>query len=305
MSWLFSRALVAEFSEARSSAGELSARSSATPIAPAFLCKDRTTEFWRRFPSGMTCEPLTATLGEAVLTWCQEVFLARTFPAPEKAAESTENAADFGASSHGSLAKYDRASSSWRTCQLSLFGGLDEFSETWPRWGMMRAGECWALSTPELLTGGSGSGLWPTPRAEEGYQGDGAAQAYLDAGCKQPKERNGKQRGKSTFDTTLTTAVAAKLWPTPTEACATGGQTSRGGNRKNELLLSGMVKMFPTPTSGDAKASGSRNTENSNAHPGLSLTDFVRQDGGKGRTWSTPTANLRDAWTMEQQRTSG
>jgi hypothetical protein len=158
---------------------------------------------------------------------------------------------------------------------------------------MMRAGECWALSTPELLTGGSGSGLWPTPRAEEGYQGDGAAQAYLDAGCKQPKERNGKQRGKSTFDTTLTTAVAAKLWPTPTEACATGGQTSRGGNRKNELLLSGMVKMFPTPTSGDAKASGSRNTENSNAHPGLSLTDFVRQDGGKGRTWSTPTA--RDA----------
>lgn len=31
------------------------------------------------------------------------------------------------------------------------------------------------------------------------------------------------------------------LWPTPTVACATGGQTCRGGDRKDELLLAGMV----------------------------------------------------------------
>jgi len=31
------------------------------------------------------------------------------------------------------------------------------------------------------------------------------------------------------------------LYPTPTAACATGGQTSRGGERKNEPLLQGMV----------------------------------------------------------------
>ena len=35
------------------------------------------------------------------------------------------------------------------------------------------------------------------------------------------------------------------LWPTPN--AMEGGQTSRGGDRKGELLLGGMVKMWPTP----------------------------------------------------------
>lgn len=48
----------------------------------------------------------------------------------------------------------------------------------------------------------------------------------------------------------------------------------------------------PTPTCGDAKASGSRNTAGSKAHPGVSLSDWVRGDGGQGRTMlPTPTAN--------------
>jgi len=38
------------------------------------------------------------------------------------------------------------------------------------------------------------------------------------------------------------------LWPTPEAASALGGQTSRGGKRKGELLLGGMVKLWPTPT---------------------------------------------------------
>jgi len=38
--------------------------------------------------------------------------------------------------------------------------------------------------------------------------------------------------------------------------------------------------------------SGSRNTPNSNAHFGLSLTDAVRGDGGRGRLWRTPDASV-------------
>jgi hypothetical protein len=49
------------------------------------------------------------------------------------------------------------------------------------------------------------------------------------------------------------------------------------------------VRMIPTPTAGDAKSSGSRNGPNSAARPGISLTDFVREDGGTGRIWPTPT----------------
>lgn len=40
-------------------------------------------------------------------------------------------------------------------------------------------------------------------------------------------------------------------------------------------------------TAGDAKASGSRNTATSKAHPGLSLTDWARGDGGAGRLMPT------------------
>lgn len=44
-------------------------------------------------------------------------------------------------------------------------------------------------------------------------------------------------------------AAAVKLWPTPNVAMATGGQTSRSGSRKNELLMGGLVReLWPTPT---------------------------------------------------------
>ena len=46
------------------------------------------------------------------------------------------------------------------------------------------------------------------------------------------------------------------LWQTPQVANATGGQTSRGGNRKNEQLLTGQVKLWPTPSATDNRDRG-------------------------------------------------
>lgn len=60
--------------------------------------------------------------------------------------------------------------------------------------------------------------------------------------------------------------------------------------RRTSAIESGSLRI-PTPTAGDAKSSGSRNTANSKANPGISLTDFVRQDGGKGRVYPTPGFN--------------
>ena len=57
----------------------------------------------------------------------------------------------------------------------------------------------------------------------------------------------------------------------------------------------GCGSWVPTPTAGDSKASGSRNTEESKAHAGVSLTDFARGDGGKGRNQvKFPTPAARD-----------
>jgi hypothetical protein len=73
---------------------------------------------------------------------------------------------DSGGRWHESLARYDRATCSWKTRQCSLLAGSESFSETWPRWGLMLDGVSWALTMPALPTGGSGSGLWPTPVAD-------------------------------------------------------------------------------------------------------------------------------------------
>ncbi len=60
--------------------------------------------------------------------------------------------------------------------------------------------------------------------------------------------------------------------------------------RLTSVIASGSSPLLPTPTTGDAKASGSRNTAASRAHPGLSLTDWARGDGGTGRLLPTPQA---------------
>ena len=71
-----------------------------------------------------------------------------------------------GRSMHGSLARYDPDTSLWRTSQCCLDGGLAEFSETWPRSGMMRSGTAYRLPPSAPLTDGTECGSLPTPTAK-------------------------------------------------------------------------------------------------------------------------------------------
>lgn len=64
--------------------------------------------------------------------------------------------------------------------------------------------------------------------------------------------------------------------------------------------------LIPTPTAGDAFGSGSRNTTTSAAHAGVSLTDYVRGDGGKGRGGPPKSKNAHKATTnTECERLEG
>jgi len=107
--------------------------------------------------------------GEDLLMWFREGFPAKTSVQPEKALASTESEAGCGWRWPESSVKFDLNTSSWKTRQCSLLEGLDEFSETWPRWGMMRDGECWELPTSGLNTTESGYGYsLPTPSGVKG-----------------------------------------------------------------------------------------------------------------------------------------
>ena len=104
-----------------------------------------------------------------------EDFRVRTLATQESERELTANAADCGQSSIESFASYDPDTSSWRTSQRSLFGGLTEFSETWPRSGMTRNGIAYQQRPLAPLTDEIGFSLLPTLRANKvtGYSSKG------------------------------------------------------------------------------------------------------------------------------------
>jgi hypothetical protein len=136
-------------------------------------------------------------------------------------------------------------------------------------------GIAYQLPPLALRTDVIGSGLLPTPTAQDYGSNSGG--------------RNPGHKRHS-----LQSLARQGLLPTPT--AMGGGGSSRSGDRINETpTLQGMARKgllyIPTPTAGDSRSSGSRNTENSKANPGTSLTDFVRSDGGQGRQVATPDAN--------------
>ena len=162
MSWLFSRALVAEYSGASCSGGE--------PFAPLSVM-DTPHKFWHRGKTmdalslsrfGLTCAVLTESLGAELLTWFLAGFRAKTSAAPERGQDLTANAPASGAKWPGSLARFDRDSFLWRTPQCSLFEDSEPCLETWPRWGLMHGGECWELPPLAHRTVENEFGLLPT-----------------------------------------------------------------------------------------------------------------------------------------------
>jgi hypothetical protein len=121
--------------------------------------------------SGMMSQPSMAGRGEESPMSSVEASHAKTSAKQEQPQEekgSKENGQDSGERWRGSLARWDRNTSSWKTPQCSLLEGLDEFSETWPQWGMMQDGD--ASPLPMLVPPISGTefGYLPTPEASLG-----------------------------------------------------------------------------------------------------------------------------------------
>jgi len=161
MSWLYSQVLVEEYLGENFSDGEQCAPLSGKPIPQAYCAPDKMTGFSRLSRFGMTFKPLEENLGEELLTLYLAAFHAPTFPQQEKEQELMEKPLECGEKWRGSFTKYDPDTSLWKTHQCSLLGDLEEFSEIWPQWGLMRDGECWEQRTLEHRIRGTGYGLSP------------------------------------------------------------------------------------------------------------------------------------------------
>jgi len=258
MSWLFSRALVEEYLGDTCSDGEPSAPLSGSLTQQAYLPPDRMTKFSRLSRFGMTFKPLTADLGEELLTSYLAAFPAKTSQQPEKEQESTELGQECGATWRELLARYDHATSMWKTPPSLLSEESTEFSGTWPRWGSMQDGVSYQQQTLVPYTKETGSGSWPTPTVCGNYNKKGLSKKSGDG---------------------LATAVAK--WPTPTCQDANKATKKWREDRQNNLTAAvfNPEKSFPTPTARDYKG-------------GYQTESLIRKDGKSRAFDALPNAVL-------------
>lgn len=230
MSWHYSPALVAAYSAANCSGGEPYAPLSMNPTPEAYYWPDKTTGHSRLSRFGMTSEHLTEDRGADVLTWFLAGFRAKTSAQPVPGQDSTVNEAASGTKWPASLTRYDHDSRSWKTHQYLLLGGLDEFSETWPKCGSMRDGECWEQTTWARPTDANESGLWPTPTC------GGGGQTLPEGTTPTGKTPDGRKQTVSLERYAI--QVERNLWPTPTAITGSGGASlcKWGGSGAREKL---------------------------------------------------------------------
>ena len=177
MAWLISHALMDAYANlhfspgqaeaslpVNCSASEPSVPSNLIPTPQAYSFPDKTPATWSLSRYGTTCEPLTESLGTAVLTWFQGAFHAPTSVVPANAPGSTARHPAFGRKWQGSLAKYDPITHSLKMPQTSLFGDLTESCATLPRWGLMRhGGICQRPQLAHRMKESAPGYLLPTP----------------------------------------------------------------------------------------------------------------------------------------------
>jgi hypothetical protein len=168
MSYTYLQEQGEESSAANFSAMPASVLSRLNLTAAACCCNASGTDACQSFQSGTTCGHSTGDRGEDSSMSCAADSHARTFQQPDAAKESPASGLDSGEKWPASLAKYDPDSCLWRTHQFSLRGDLEPFLETWPRWGLMRGGECWEVQTLAGHTLENESGYLPTPCKTEG-----------------------------------------------------------------------------------------------------------------------------------------
>jgi hypothetical protein len=210
------------------------------------------------------------------------VFHAKTSPTPDTAKDWQVNDLDCGMSSQESFAKWDQDTLSWRTYQLSLLGGLIQFSGRWPRSGTMRNGIVFRHQPLVPRISAIESGSWVTPAASDGTRGGTITAAMT---------------GKSLAQQVNTPAY----WPTPT---VHGNNNVKGMTKNSGDGLATAVKRWPTPTARDFRSGMSQEALQRRIEErgqGVNLSEYVqRTDGNNGKLnpqWVEWLMGFPPGWT--------
>jgi len=256
----------------------------------------------RTFPATPTLEgspPIGSGQMELLPMSSAAGFHARTSARPAGVLELMARAAASGQSTPDLLANFDPATSSWRTSQRCLVGGLAEFSEIWPRSGTMRSGTAYQRPPLALATDATVSGLWATPVAQPA---GGTPERFLDR--KRESVARGHSMGISLTDLSLQVQAAERgLWPTPTsqDNDQVAGRGAAAGHKKRGTTLGGAVRMWPTPNAGDFKAgiSNAPGRQQSSLPRSVGIAEGASSGkrGGLNPTWVEWLMGFPMGWT--------
>jgi len=241
MSWLFSQALVEEYSEVNCLDGEQSAPLNGNPIQQAYLPPDKMMAVSRLSRFGMTYKPLTESHGEELLTLFREDFLAKISQSQEAEMDLMEIDQECGEKWHGLLAKFDPDSHLWRTVQCSLLEDLNESLQTLPHWGMTVDGELYLLPTLVQNIKDEEYGLWRTPDT-----GAGGTSGLLKEG------KTHRQNGQPIQVRLVDQVQNPRLWPTPqaSDHRDRGNMSNPSIQRRVEIGKQISLSQSVDPTSG-------------------------------------------------------
>jgi len=281
MSYIYSRALVEEYSAANCSDTAAFVQSSASHTPKPSWWHDKTMEPSRHSRFGMTYAPLTESLGAALSTWWLADFLARTYRSPEMAPDWTASGQGCGQKWQGLLAKYDHATHSLKTAQLSLLEDLTGLCATLPRWGLMLDGELYPQPMLAPHTAGKESGYWQTPVADDAVD---------------RKDGKWNSRGEPKL------SAEVLIWPTPrasdgkgsVSATACDKAESRGFSPNLPELVAKVsaAKMWPTATATAYNGwSPNHNRANTDDHMDYSVERLTFHPGQP-----TPPMRLNPEW---------
>ena len=164
MSWHFSLVRGGGFLEENFSDGQLFAPLNGTNTQENALSQDKMMEVCIHSQYGTMSKHLTGNRGVDLLISSLEASRAKISQQQEDQIEKELKGAkaECGPICPESFAKLDLDMCLWKTHQHSLFGGLEQFLEIWPRWGMMQNGECFRLEMLAHDTSVREFGLSPT-----------------------------------------------------------------------------------------------------------------------------------------------
>ena len=185
------------------------------PMPERYCSRDKQTECLKSSQFGTMFEPLMEDPGEKQLTLSLAVSPVKILARRVNVQELPGVVRDYGLKCCELLARLGLVLSSRKTARTCVPVDSAPSSKDLPAWGMTFDGACWELGTSVRLINGIESGyLLATPTATANQL------------CPSMQKWKGCRNW---------------LLPIPTAACATGGQKSRSGKRKNEILLDGIA----------------------------------------------------------------